>query len=746
MKFFSFIGLFICIFSLSAQSPKFYFHQDTPFVQDYAVKYHLTDDNIKVKKVCSDRNSSVRIMTNLGILQPVHGRFLFPGTLKPDRQYLPMRDMSITAMDTFAGQFIYLTRDAVLSNSWAGEFYRLHKLPGANILCMGKDFECLISDGHSIEFHGKISSYNDVIALPYDLKDIRYSALKNQYYLLTEGGIYLFNPENAQVEIFVKRDDVTALAIDRDTMVLGTKEGYERINLKNGKAIGSKISKLPCTHITCISKIHGRWWFGSPEGAFALRADGKYDFYNGERWLTDNAVLDISSGPDRSILILSQAGLSYIYFPNITLEEKAQYFEQQVRLRHVRHGFNATLSDMEKGDLTKGTLKDSDNDGLWTSLYLASQAFRYRVTKSEEALQNCRESLDAMERLYTINPVPGFPSRSFERHGYQPRLADPDRWQHAPDPRWDWKATTSSDEAIGHMFVFAVIGELVDQSDLQNQAIRLMDTLMSHILNNELYLVDFDGKPTTWGRWHPDYVNNFSIVVGDRKLNSSNIISMLQTAYHFTEKEKYKSKANELLYDYGYLENLMRPIKMIGSAPEGSDDWSQMLSESWNHSDDEMYYCGYWGLYRYAFNDDLKQKYREAILDHWEAERPEKESLWNIFTAITGVTDIDLPEAVWYLQQYPVDLIDWSIENSKRKDIQFLSENFRNQLISEVLPPDERPVQRHNSNMFNLDRLGRNGTSEFSAGDIWLLPYWMARYLGLISPAKTSNTNSLLKW
>ncbi len=61
-----------------------------------------------------------------------------------------------------------------------------------------------------------------------------------------------------------------------------------------------------------------------------------------------------------------------------------------------------------------------------------------------------------------------------------------------------------------------------------------------------------------------------------------------------------------------------------------ADALSRMLSESWNHSDDEMYYCGYWGLYRYAFNDTLRAKYKEAIIDHWETERPEKEGLWNI--------------------------------------------------------------------------------------------------------------------
>ena len=211
------------------------------------------------------------------------------------------------------------------------------------------------------------------------------------------------------------------------------------------------------------------------------------------------------------------------------------YFEDQVRSRHIRYGFNAGLVGMDNGDLSTGYLRDSDNDGLWTSMYLGSQIFRYAVTKSEEALYNLAESLDAMERLFTINPIFGFPSRSFERSGYIEVLADPRRWQHSSDPEWDWKATTSSDEAIGHIFAFGALTELVDVEPLRSKAVYLIDKLMQHIVDNDLYLIDYDGKPTTWGRWNPEHVNGFPTQVGDRKLNSSNIIAMLQTAYHFTK-------------------------------------------------------------------------------------------------------------------------------------------------------------------------------------------------------------------
>jgi hypothetical protein len=229
-------------------------------------------------------------------------------------------------------------------------------------------------------------------------------------------------------------------------------------------------------------------------------------------------------------------------------------------------------------------------------------------------------------------------------------------------------------------------------------------------------------------------VNARPVMVGDRKICSSNITSMLQTAYHFTHKEIYKQKALELLYKNGYLENLMRPMKSIGEAPANSDELSKDLSNGWNHSDDEMYFIGYWGLYRYALNADLKTQYKASIIDHWEIERPEKEAAWNIFTALAS-NEFDLKESVWWLQRYPLDMIHWSIQNSHRKDIEMVAPNFRQQTITEVLPPDERPVHRHNGNMFSLDnkRKRGDGNGEESAGDIWLLPYWMGRYLGVIS-------------
>lgn len=707
-------------------------YQDDPFLQDISIKYYLDSEDQKLSKAFTDRNGIIQVMSSKGLLRTHDGQFLYPGKLIADRMYRPLTDKNISDLIGYKGQFVYLDDEAVLSNAWSGRIFMKHDMENAQIFAGGKEFDFLISDGKSLEYLSK----NEIVwkgqSDGSQVLDILFDASKNLFWVLETNSLSSFNPNGNKIDNVFTGSDFTSFTIFNNNIVIGTSNGYIEVD-KSGKKVGNTHTKLPWTEITALAEINGNLWFGSTKGAFMQKNDGKFNYYFGERWLPDNNVKHISAGNDGSVLVLTDAGLGHIIFKEMTLHNKAMFYEDQVRDRHIRNGFNAGLVDMEKGNFDSGRLRDSDNDGLWTTMYLGGQVFRYATTKSDVALQNCTEALDAMERLFSINPVPGFPSRSYERSGYIERLSDPHRWQHTSDPEWDWKSTTSSDEAIGHIFAFGLIAELMAETELKDRAILLIDTLMSHIVSNDMYLIDFDGKPTQWGKWNPDYVNSRPLMNGDRKLNSSNIIGMLQTAYYFTKKEKYKSKAFELMNEYGFFENLMRPMDKIGSVPDDADQLSKELSESWNHSDDEMYFVGYWGLYHYAFNDTLKAKFKEAIIDHWEIERPEKEGAWNIMTALTGTQDFDLEEAAWYLKEHPMDLIDWSIMNSHRKDIELMEPNFRGQTTKEVLPPDERPVQRHNGNMFRLDRAGRNGISEYSAGDIWLLPYWMGRYLGVIS-------------
>jgi hypothetical protein len=700
---------------VGAGSPPAY--TDRPFLQDSSEKVPLASGaaGAGLLKVRADRNGRILVLSDKGLLQ-VH-----VGWLRPDRQDRFLGDADIKDMEVHEGQFIYLTDKLVLSNAGAGRLLVEHQVPGAQRLALGSNSDFLVvGDGQAVLFRQGEPVQKWQTGEPL-VKQVVADTERERYLLVTGRGFQILGPDADDRALFEMSLNCLAPAHDSRTLLMGTSEGYVRLepDLSDHSPMQTR---LPCTNITCIRAIGEKVWFGTPQGAFALRPDGQIDCYASQRWLVDDAVVDIQPGPEQSVLILCKGGLSVIHFRPMTLADKAEHFDRIMRQRHIRYGFNSALALRVPGDLSSGALIDTDNDGLWTAMYLAGELFRYAVTKSDEALRNCYESFEAMERLSPITGIPGFPARTFERAGYE--VADKTRWHATADGRWMWKGTTSSDEIVGHFFAYTIFAELAPDEAWRQRAVALMDAIMDHIVRHNWYLVDYDGKPTQWGRWHPEYVNQFPRQVGDRRLNSAEIISFLQAAYHFTGKELYKQKAFELIEKHGYLDNILIPMKGLSRVP-GID-----LTTEWNHSDDELAFLTYWNLYRYAFTPELREQYRRAIRAHWEIERPEKNPLWNFIYAATGAGEFDLQESIWTLQQFPLDTISWTVQNSHRQDLDFQPSGFRGQTTKAVLPPDERPMSKHNGNAFQLD--GGDGGREEFAPDIYLLPYWLGRWLGVI--------------
>jgi len=502
---------------------------------------------------------------------------------------------------------------------------------------MGSDFGFLVAGRSTIRFFSE-GKCVETFETAQPVRQLLFDPAHGRYLLLSESRLDCFAPGKKITKVFEGKDLTCLELTKKGLIVVGSAEGYVELDGESFAPKSALQTKLPCDDIRCIRQIDESLWFGTPAGAFALHEDGQTDYYASNRWLPDDSVIDISKGSGDSVLILCQTGLTIIRLQPMILEQKAEHFEKLTRERHIRHGLNSGLAMNVPGDLSSGTLTDSDNDGLWTAMYLAGELFRYAATGSPEALQNCYESFEAMERLSSVDPIEGFPSRSFERAGYQ--VSDKSRWQPSEDPNWTWKATTSSDEIVGHFFAYTIFAEVVPDKQWRDRAIALMDGIMDHIVRNDWYLIDYDGKPTLWGQWNPKYVNGFTKQVGDRRLNSAEVISFLQAAYHFTGKDIYKQKAFELMDKHGYLDNIMIPVSRLSIVP-GID-----LTTDWNHSDDELAFLSYWNLYKYSFTEELREKYRQAIKDHWQIERPEKNPLWNLIYAATGAEDWDFDESI----------------------------------------------------------------------------------------------------
>ncbi len=204
-------------------------------------------------------------------------------------------------------------------------------------------------------------------------------------------------------------------------------------------------------------------WLGTTRGMYLYYLPGHtLTYFGGQRWLPDDHVLGIGFESKGIVVwVETPKGFSRIAYEDRTsLVKKSQHFVERIRARHVRHGLTTDSHLRVPGDLSSNQTVSSDNDGLWTQMYIAAESFRYKVTGEADARANARQGFEAMPRLEEITGIPGFHARSFIKIGEDIQPKDGE-WYDTPDGKWRWKGDTSSDEIVGHYFGYAVYYDLV---------------------------------------------------------------------------------------------------------------------------------------------------------------------------------------------------------------------------------------------------------------------------------------------
>jgi hypothetical protein len=478
-----------------------------------------------------------------------------------------------------------------------------------------------------------------------------------------------------------------------------------------------KMEGLPYQDVLAAAEAHGVLWVGSSLGA--ARWDGsEWQYLQGRQYLLDDRVVDLEAAPDGGAWLATPAGVTRVEYRMMTLSDKAGHFEAATRARHVRYGLVADSDLLVPGDLSSNVTATSDNDGLWTAMYIAAECYRYAATGDPEAKRFARSSLEALMFLEEVTEIPGFMARSFARPD-EPHCRG--EWDHlTADGQWRWKGDTSSDEVVGHYYAYSIYYDLCAEEGEKEEIRARVRRITDYIISHDYFLVDTDGLPTTWGRWNffrPWYLR---YKVWARGLNSLEILSHLKAAYHITGEEKYEAAYRELALGRDYARFTVRQkINIPGVV---------------NHSDDELAFLSYYPLLKYEDDPELLQCYRASMERAWRIEQPEKNPLFNfIYAAVMPEgTDFDLEGAVFTLKRISLDLVKWDHHNSQRADIERKLARGRFQEVESVvpLPPDERSVMKWNGNPYALDT-GQGGRSE-EAGTFWLLPFWMGRYYGFI--------------
>jgi hypothetical protein len=520
---------------------------------------------------------------------------------------------------------------------------------------------------------------------------------------------------------------------------------------------------LPWNECTSLATApDGSVWLGTTKGA--IHFDGKtWEYRQGKRWLPNDRVKAVVVDAENAAWFDTEGGVGRIRPVKMTLAEKAKFFEDEIDLRHRRTAYEYVLEVRldQAGDKSKWTQHDSDNDGLWTSMYGAGEAYAFAVTHDPKAKARAKKAYEAMRFLWTVTQGGTPPARKgfVARTVLPTTVEDPNakdytaekdrkmketrdsswkilvpRWPKSADGKWYWKADTSSDELDGHYFFYGVYFDLVAKGDAAEEA-RVKEhvaAITDHFLDNNFQFIDHDGKVTRWGAFQPEAMNFDYKWADDRPLDCFSILAYLKTAEHITGYPRYRDAAKMLIEKHGYAINSMMNKHHMGPG------WG-------NQSDDEMALMMLYNLLRYETDPELRAIYGITMRRRAEVERPELNPVFNYLAAAVlggmkytdthGTEELSvespwLAEALDTLQRFPLDRVNWRLTNSHRLDLRKLDAQRGMRQDGRVLPIDERYVNHWNHDPWRLDQ-GGNG-QELASGAAFLLPYYMGRYHGFL--------------
>ena len=257
-----------------------------------------------------------------------------------------------------------------------------------------------------------------------------------------------------------------------------------------------------------------------------------------------------------------------------TLAEKARYYEDTIRRLHIHPqlkwvmGVDLPCKPVECvagqqppcEDCNDTTIPEEvatwrdvaewqtmENDGLFSGLYLAAEAFRYGATKDKEALQMIKLLLEGEVTRMRITGVPGLFTRQYIPPGISGMSCPKDLFSYThdiekDDNKWvmirddgciwnvdrktkEWTRSkrcglnefsgwcfldnVSKDEYSGHMLALGAVAKLVDDPEVQAVVKDLLYKVAKHLIKNRMAVVDWDGRTTEHGRLYATAIDDY---------------------------------------------------------------------------------------------------------------------------------------------------------------------------------------------------------------------------------------------
>lgn len=358
-----------------------------------------------------------------------------------------------------------------------------------------------------------------------------------------------------------------------------------------------------------------------------------------------------------------------------------------------------------------------------------------------------------------------------------------------------YKGDTSSDEIIGHVFLYKLAYDILGPEDPELAALiaNTMDKFAQHLVDNSYTMVDGSGQPTTWAKFSRTYFHNGQ-VLGGAPLNAMVLLSVFKVAAHVTGYQKWEDEYRMAALDeqYQYAEimtqeleryqlsileyvNSVTPILGFVLRPlVGTEIFDTLYRLILNHSDEEMAMLGFYTLFQLEDDEELLGYYREALDDWWFSIGNSENPLWYYIYQLaypneekTDAYGNSVTEtASWALSRHPLDLRRFLATNENRDDVYELDLddvgiggtnelsfdpnaytpifwNSNSKVLKMIglvfgLGKYELTVAAaderafHKYNGSTFDLNDAHNPGEMEGSTTYSLPYWMGRYHGML--------------
>lgn len=269
----------------------------------------------------------------------------------------------------------------------------------------------------------------------------------------------------------------------------------------------------------------------------------------------------------------------------------------------------------------------------------------------------------------------------------------------------------------GHFFGFSLYYDFCANEEEKALIREVLCDIVDHIIENNYRLCDVDDKPTTWAIWTPSELNGNSMWMWEKCVNSLEILTFLNVAYHVSGDEKYRKEFMRLAIDEHFL---------LNAAQHKKDD------ARITHIDDNLGFLCTATILRLEKDEAIRKYLLMGMKHHWDYERAERSPLFNLIYGAFTDDMCDIDAAIKSLRDMPTDFSGKRILNSKRRNLVYDTEQERWGEAPQLIVPldyDEKVCYNYDTNPYETDWSNGHSTSSPSS---YLLPYWLGRYYGLI--------------